>query len=99
MERLGLRVGVILLLIFLLISIPVAQTLALAEGLAARSGKVQSDFAPVHPKIQSTGPQIAGAGLAGAGAAKSLDPVIVRNVIVGLLFVSLWALSVVSNSE
>jgi len=99
MERLGLRVGVILLLIFLLISIPVAQTLALAEGLAARSDKVQSDFTPVHPKTPSTGPQIAGAGLAGAGAAKSLDPVIVRNVIVGLLFVSLWALSVVSNSE
>jgi len=99
MIRLGHKAGVILFLIFSLMHLPVSQTSALADVLAARPEKVQSDFTTVHPKMASTGPEIAGAGLAGAGAAKSIDPVIVRNVIIGLVLVSLFALSVYNNSE
>ncbi len=99
MTRLDFKAGVILLLALLLISMPVSQTMALAEGLAARSDDVQSDVTPVHPEKQSTGPEIAGAGLAGAGAAKSIDPVVVRNVIIGLLFVGLWVFSAMNEGS
>jgi hypothetical protein len=71
----------------------------LAEGLADRSATVPSDDTPVHPKLQSTGPAIAGAGLAGAGAAKSINPVVVRNVLIGLFFVGLWVFSALNNSD
>ena len=99
MKRLSLKAGVIIFLILLLMSLPVSQTLALAQALDARTGAVQSVSTLVHPKMPSTGPEIAGAGLAGPGAARHIDPVVVRNVIIGLVFVSLWALSVASNSE
>jgi hypothetical protein len=92
MKRLSLKAGVIIFLILLLMSLPVSQTLALAQALDARTDAVQSVSPPVHPKMPS-------AGLAGPGAARYIDPVVVRNVIIGLVFLSLWALSVASNSE
>lgn len=99
MTRLDFKAGVILLSVFLLISMPVLQPLALAEGLAVRSAGVPLDVAVASPKIRSTGPEIAGAGLAGAGAASSIDPVIVRNVLIGLLFIGLFVFSTLNESD
>jgi hypothetical protein len=52
-----------------------------------------------HPGMQALGQEIAGGGLAGAGVGQSINPVVLRNVLIGLAFAGLWLFSAMNQSN
>ena len=98
MKQLGFRTCVLLIIVAFL-SLPVSQPLILADELSRPIENPLLDREHKPAAMQSTGSDVAGGGLAGAGASKNLDPVIVRNVIIGLVFAGLLVASALSETE
>ena len=98
MKQLGFKTCVLLIIVAFL-SLPVSQPLTLADELSTPLENHLSAREKEPAAMQSTGPDIAGGGLAGAGAAKSIDPVVVRNVIIGLVFAGLLVASALNETE
>ena len=98
MKAMGFKIG-ILLIIITFSSLPLSQPLALAGELALQQEKNLVTSEHTSLPMQSTGPEVAGGGLAGAGASRNIDPVIVRNVIIGLIIAGLLVASALNETE
>jgi hypothetical protein len=98
MTRLGLIAWTIVT-VMAMISLPITQAVAFGDEFADHLAAEPSNDPPEPLTLPSTGPEIAGGGLAGAGAAKSVNMVIVRNVLIGLVFAGILAASALNESD
>ena len=98
MTRLGIKIGVLLVSI-VLTSLPVSQTLAIAEAPAGQPEEASAEPAPEPSTQASADSGVAGGGMAGGGVARSVDRVILRNSLIGLAVLGLLAFSIVNEAE
>ena len=98
MKQLQLKTGVFLIIITFL-GLSISQPLIQANELSMHPEKQQLVSKQAPAAMQSTGQAVAAGGLAGAGAAKNIDPVVLRNVIIGLVFAGLLAASALNEAE
>jgi hypothetical protein len=98
MTRLGIKIGVLLISI-VLTSLPVSQTLAIAEAPAGQPEEVSAEPAPEPSTQASADSGVAGGGVAGGGVARSVDRVVLRNSLIGLAVLGLLAFSIVNEAD
>ena len=98
MKRVGFKAGVFLV-VMALISLTATPFPTMAAEPAGEAGTdaTQSETDPTA--TQPTGAEVAGGGDAGRGVARSVDPVILRNSLVGLAILGLLAFSVASEAD
>lgn len=98
MSRWSLNACVFLILVTL-ISTAFAPTTLPAGELSGHDRQTLLEAGPVDRDRQAIGPEIAGAGLAGAGVGQTINPVVLRNVLIGLACAGLWLFSAMNQGD